>query len=381
MSDKRSKKYTNLKVEGNRLYRKHLKDQKSLQESKRTIVLAKKEEKDEEQSVPDQPSKPEQPKLLTKPKCDTQPVPITIAAREGSDSSQLSSSPTQKNVSITKELLAPTVVEQSVQRTLKLLQPMDIITNHYHLNTSAFSYLNDLNVNFFVVGIIGCQGTGKSTLLNLLCPMHKDVDVQEFYFKEKNGIFRTSPKDNSFSATPTTEGIQMYITDNRTIFLDCSPVLCNPYMKKDCVQSEIDDMKMLIFLMSVCHLLIVVQDELVNLNLLRLLHCAEMMKPNLDKEATEEYYPHVLFIKNMADSRDFSLDAKNQVDVMYKKFFQLSKLKIYCGNVANGQEKSSAKSVNYFTFPEIDMKRMYTLSICYAFLKCFPVQYKYKNVI
>jgi len=360
MSDKRSKKYINLKVEENRLYRNNLTDQKSLQESKRTIVLAKKEEKDEEQhSIPDQSSKPEQPKLLTKPK-PTQPVPITIAAREGSDSSHLSSSPTQKNVSITKELLAPTVVEQSVQRTLKLLQPIDIITNHYHLNTSAFGYLNDSNVNFFVVGIIGCQGAGKSTFLNLLCPIAKDVDVQQFYFKDKEGVFRTCPKDNSFSATPTTEGIQMYITGNRTILLDCSPVLCNPYMKKDCVQSEIDDLKMLIFLMSVCHLLIVVQDELVNLNLLRLLHCAEMMKPNLDKEATEEYYPHVMFIKNMADSRDFSLDAKNQVDVIYKKFFQLSKLKIHPGNMANGQEKSSVigKSVNYFAFPEIDIKRM-----------------------
>ena len=83
-----------------------------------------------------------------------------------------------------------------------------------------------------------------------------------------------------------------------------------------------------------------------------------MMKPNLDKETTEEYYPHVMFIKNMADSRDFSLDAKSHVDVMYKKFFQLSKLKIYPGHTVNGQEKSS-KSINYFVFPEIDIKREY----------------------
>lgn len=319
-------------------------------------MLAKKEEKDDEHSTADHPSKSDQPKLLTKPKSDTQPIPITIAAREGSENSHLSSSPTQKNVTLTKELLAPTV--ESAQKTLKLLQPIDIITNHYHLNTSALGYLNDVNDNFFVVGIIGGQGTGKSTFLNLLCPMAKDVDPKEFYFKDKNGIFRTHSKDQSFSATPTTEGIQMYITGNRTILLDCSPVLCNPYMKKDSVQSEIDDLKMLIFLMSVCHLLIVVQDEMANLNLLRLLQCAEMMKPNLDKETTEEYYPHVMFIKNMADSRDFSLDAKSQVDVMYKKFFQLSKLKIYPGHTVNGLEKST-KSINYFVFPEIDIKREY----------------------
>lgn len=321
-------------------------------------MLAKKEEKDEEHSVPDV-IKPEQPKLLTKPKCDTQPVPITIAAREGSENSHLSSSPTHKNVTLTKELLAPTpVVDQSVQKTLKLLQPIDIITNHYHLNTTALSYLNDVNDKFFVVGIIGGQGTGKSTFLNLLCPKVKDVDLKLFHFKDKKGIFRTNPKDQSFSATPTTEGIQMYITEDRTILLDCSPVLCNPYMKKESVQSEIDDLKMTIFLMSVCHLLIVVQDEIVNLNLLRLISCAEMMKPNLDKETTEEYYPHVMFVKNMADSRDFSLDAKSQVDMLYKKLFQLSKLKIYPGSAVNGHEKST-KSINHFVFPEVDIKREY----------------------
>lgn len=323
-------------------------------------MLAKKEDKDEEQ--PDHPSKSEQPKLLTKPKADTQtaPITITIAAREGSDSSHLSSSPTLKSVSLTKELLAPTAVEQSAPKSLKLLQPIDIITNHYHLNTTALGYLNDANDNFFVVGIIGGQGAGKSTFLNLLCPTVKDVDLKQFYFEEKNGIFRTQPKDQSFSATPTTEGIQMYITDNRTILLDCSPMLCNPYMKKDSVQSEIDDLKMLIFLMSVCHLLIVVQDEIVNLNLIRLLQCAEMMKPNLDKETTDEYHPHVMFIKNMADSRDFSLDAKSQVDLMYKQFFQLSKLKICPGSMVNGQDKST-RGTNYFAFPEIDIKREFRM--------------------
>lgn len=233
-------------------------------------------------------------------------------------------------------------------------QPIDIVTNHYHLNTTALSYLNEINDNFFVVGCIGGQGTGKSTFLNLLCPMDKNIDVQQFYFKEKNGTFRTQPKDQS-SASPTTEGIQMYITSNRTILLDCSPVLCNPYMKKECVQSEIDDLKMVIFLLSVCHLLIVVQDDPVNLNLLRLLQCAEMMKPNLDKEITEEYYPHVMFINNMAIPRDFSIDAKCQVDAMYRKFFQLSKLKIYPGNTNTGHQEKSTRSVNFFTFPDIDV--------------------------
>lgn len=320
-------------------------------------MLAKKEEKEEEHSASDHAVKSDQPKLLVKPRSDTQPVPITIAAREGSEN--LSSSPTHKNITLVKELLVPPTVDPPAEKSLKLLQPIDIITNHYNLSTAALSYLKDGNDNFFVVGIIGGQGTGKSTFLNLLCPIDKEVeDLSQHYFNEKNGTFRTHTRDQS-SATPTTEGIQMFITGNRTILLDCSPVLCNPYMKKDAVQSEIDDLKMLIFLLSVCHLLIVVQDDVVNLNFLRLLQCAEMMKPNLDKETSDEYYPNVMFIRNMAEPRDFSLAAKSQVDAMYKKFFQLSKLKISPGSTtAAGQEKS-ARSVNYFVFPEVDVKREY----------------------
>lgn len=90
-----------------------------------------------------------------------------------------------------------------------------------------------------------------------------------------------------------------------------------------------------------------------------------MMKPNLDKEITDEYYPHVMFIKNMAVPRDYSINAKDQVDAMYRKFFQLSKLKIYRGNVVVSQEKST-RSLNYFLFPVVDVKREFL-----PFLNCF----------
>ncbi len=172
--------------------------------------MTKKDDKDEEQSLSDQLCKTEQPKLLTKPK-QPETQPITIAAREGSENSILSSSPTQKSVTLAKELLGPAATEQSTEKALTLSQPIDIITNHYHLNAAALSYLNDTNDNFFVVGIIGGQGTGKSTFLNLLCPKDKDVDLKQFYFKEKNGVFPTQPKEQTFSATPTTEGKFLFL--------------------------------------------------------------------------------------------------------------------------------------------------------------------------
>lgn len=127
-------------------------------------------------------------------------------------------------------------------------------------------------------------------------------------------------------------------------------------------------------MMSVCHLLIVVQEDMLNGGLLRLLHCAELMKPNLDKDATtissglqqnEEYLPNVLFVKNMASTRDFQNSNVEKINRMYKFFFSRSKLRMCAGNHrpadddieeanANGSRRPSIqRNINFIVFPTI----------------------------
>lgn len=297
------------------------------------------------------------------------PPPISIATRESVASptpNKTVQSHPATNATV-KDLVAPVIIEQSVSQ-IRMTKPMSLVNDHFLLSTAPFDYLVDNNPNFFVVGVIGPQATGKSTLMNLLCPTDT-TGRQIQFFRNQDAAFATKRT----TVEPTTDGIHMYVTKDRTILLDCAPVLCNPY-KKDYVLNEIDDLKMVIFMMSVCHLLIVVQEDMMNGGMLRLLHCAELMKPSLDKDATtissglqqnEEYLPNVLFVKNMANTRDFQSVNVERINRMYKFFFSRSKLRMYAGNHrpaddiiedanADGARRPAIqRNINFIVFPTI----------------------------
>lgn len=194
--------------------------------------------------------------------------------------------------------------------------------------------------------------------MNVLCSKNVDANLST------EGIFQTRyTKECIFSSAPRTEGIEMYITEDRIIFLDCSPMLCNPY-KKDHVLNEIDDLKMLIFLFNVCHLLIVVQDDSINMNVIRLLLCAEMMKPNFDRI---EYCANVMFVKNWATTKDFSVDRHKETERLLKLMFKTSNINFFVGanrcgddeawsNVRSKNSSIEKLTVNLFEFPELSRK-------------------------
>lgn len=273
------------------------------------------------------------------------------------------------NVSANKELAAPTncTTEQPIQQPI-MEKPINIITDHYLLNSQAFDYIVESNTNFFVVGSIGVQGIGKSTLMNILCTNSINSNMKENVSNAPPpDTFQTrNIKERLYSSAPKTEGIEMYITKDRIIYLDCSPILCNPYKKYHAL-SEIDDLKMIIFLLSVCHLLIVVQDDCLNMNMNRLLLCAEMMKPNFDRK---EYTANVMFVKNMATIKDFTVESRIKTERIIKLLFKQSKLNIYPGYTRNNDDDAwtettmtnktspnKLNSVNFFMFPRFDEKK------------------------
>lgn len=230
-------------------------------------------------------------------------------------------------------------------RVTRMKRPMAIISDHYQIISNGFDHLVETNSDFFVVGIIGTQGCGKSSILNLLLD---DAPADGTHgasnpLKLANEVFKTrTTKEYTFSSMPATEGIQMFISRDRTIFLDCSAVLCNPY-KKDCILNELDDLKMLIFLLSVCHQLIVVSDNGLNMNYLRLIQCAENMK--MDADPNEKYLPNILFFRNKCSTADFLPEKKERVCALYREFFKESKLRIHGHHSAE---------LNIFYFPQVD---------------------------
>lgn len=348
------------------------------QEPRRPIILAKKEEKNDTPKILLKPKENEKEKKTASPQISiaarpshsdanqnpinnvsiehrNQPSKIASAFRDSKDSQQPSKEPQIQIAHIPQTILP------------QMNRPIPIISDHYQMPNLIQDYLIETNVDFFVVGCIGPLGSGKSSILNFLIDNNLeeyDGDIQTIndILKGKNGIFRTrSSGDAVFSNMPSTEGIQAYITKHRTIFLDCSPVLCNPY-KKDGILNELDDLKMLIFLLSICNLLIVVDDSGFNMHLMRLIQMAENMKVDLfEKDLNDfRFSPNILICKNKCQNRDFLAESQQRSIQLYKGFFNGSNLKL---TIPYANRKSDYSIVwnddeplNIFYFPMINDK-------------------------
>jgi translation initiation factor RLI1 len=86
----------------------------------------------------------------------------------------------------------------------------------YHVCEFRLKFLQD-QTDFLVVGIIGKQGVGKSTIMSLL-------SGNKFTDENRHMIFRPSAKDTRELAQHKTNGIQTFVTAERTILLDVQVV-------------------------------------------------------------------------------------------------------------------------------------------------------------
>lgn len=313
----------------------------------------------------------DKPKILLKSKEEKPqqvPVQISIASRPIADRENVAAADPKIQKSITStNATSSTQSSQDAKDAeaalVTMKRPVTIITDYYQINNQALEYMNETNAAFFVVGVIGTQGVGKSTILNILGAKQLNVDnIEEMLAQPTNSIFKMrNSNEATFSNMPVTEGVQMYITKDRTILLDCSPVFCNPY-KKDIVLNEIDDLKMMMFLLTVCQTLIVVEEGTsLNLSLIRLIQNAEKMKLDYDREPNDFYTPNLLFVKNKCTNRDFLASKKASVNLLYKYLFKNSKLKIgtdiyFDSSVTNAKSLKNRKA-NVVYLPLIDTTR------------------------
>ncbi|XP_075155239.1 protein SMG9 [Haematobia irritans] len=257
-----------------------------------------------------------------------------------------------------------------VEPVYQMSRPATVISSTGTVNVGTKKLLMKTNTDFFVVGVVGTQGVGKSTILNLLANEQQDYDYYRKVFVDEDSIFPTKLKANKCSARSRTESTHLFITSDRMILLDTPPVMVNAY-KKDMITNELDDLDGIITLMSVCHLVIVVQDDYFNLSFMNMLRFAELMKPSQDvKPFLHDYFPNVLFVKNRGKRLDFTPASKACQEQMLRAFFKDSKLRIFKGQtsetfqMSSNQQQISQKNkknrgielerdVNMFLFPEI----------------------------
>ncbi|XP_017470658.1 PREDICTED: protein SMG9 [Rhagoletis zephyria] len=351
-------------------------------DDKRPIILAKRNV-EEDSSARRNADVDVQPKILLKPRVDNKddtevaeasasaaPLKTIIVTR-----SEVAHSPGLSGVSpvTTKEQLQQhtpqtnanandtnTTTGQILEPLPQMTRPATVISSTGVINASTRKLLVKGNIDFLVVGVIGTQGVGKSTVLNLLASDDVNYDYYTKLFSEEDGFFPTKLKPHKCSARSRTESTHMYITADRLILLDSPPVMCNSY-RKDMTTNELDDLRQIISFLTICHLLIVVQDDYFNMNFVRLLQFAELMKPTHDnKPFVSDYFPNVLFVKNRAKRQDFVPSQKERMNRMLRALFKDSQLRIYVGQTAEQQKQKKTRTseaerqVNTFLLPEVD---------------------------
>lgn len=320
----------------------------------------------------------ERPKPASAPPAPEKPIVLMKAREEGKPSPTPESAslpPTAATAKIEKEGQRPTQPVYQIQNRgmgaaaanasgnvdpvvgqAKLLPPqkmkhsIKLVDEYMNWCDSAIEFLLD-QTDVLVVGILGFQGTGKSTMMSLLSANSPDDDQRSY-------VFRMQSQEVRERAGNQTSGIDFFISQERIIFLDTQPIL-SPAILDHLINNdrklppeynlphtyvEMQSLQIAAFLFTVCHLVIVVQDWFTDFNLYRFLQTAEMLKPSTPSPSHEssgssggdegiEYYPHIVFLQNKAGREDFCARTLKQMNMVVDKLMLHSHLR-YKGTVS-----------------------------------------------
>uniref|UniRef100_A0A8C2HXN0 Nonsense-mediated mRNA decay factor SMG9 n=1 Tax=Cyprinus carpio TaxID=7962 RepID=A0A8C2HXN0_CYPCA len=247
-----------------------------------------------------------------------------------------------------------------------------------HVHNSQVNHQRD-QPDMLVVGVIGLQGTGKSTIMSLLSANSPEEDQRAY-------VFRAQTQEIKERAGNQSSGIDFYITQERVIFLDTQPIL-SPSILDHLINNdrklppeynlphtyvEMQSLQITAFLFTVCHVVIVIQDWFTDINLYRFLQSAEMLKPSTPSASHDstsssgaddgsEYYPHIVFLQNKARREEFCPRNLKKMHMATDKLMAHSHLK-YKGtlsmldcNVFPGLNRDYLETeVNLFLLPMME---------------------------
>lgn len=217
-----------------------------------------------------------------------------------------------------------------------------LVEDNSRWNESGIEYLTE-QTDFLVVGVIGMQGVGKSTILSLL----GGNSPQDAY---RSYIFCPQTKEIREDGSHQTTGIDMFVSPERIIFLDAQAAL-GPAIMDDMVRFEkkfpieftsvenfveMQSLQIASFMMTVCHVVLFVQDWFTDVRFLKLVQTAEMLKPasasyegSSSQEDIPNYYPHAVFVLNKAGRDNFSPSEYRKMQRTLAAVFRSSKMKMH----------------------------------------------------
>uniref|UniRef100_A0A8C7RV78 Nonsense-mediated mRNA decay factor SMG9 n=1 Tax=Oncorhynchus mykiss TaxID=8022 RepID=A0A8C7RV78_ONCMY len=212
-----------------------------------------------------------------------------------------------------------------------------------------------------VVGVIGLQGTGKSTIMSLLSANAPEED-------QKGYVFRAQIQEIKERGGNQSTGIDFYITQERVIFLDTQPIL-SPSILDRLINNECKlppeynlphtyvEMQITAVLFTVCHVVILIQYWFTDINIYRFLQTAEMLKPSTPS-ASHDSTGSSVFLQNKSSRDEFCPRNLKNMHMAVDKLMAHSHLK-YKGtlsmldcNIFPGLDRDYLETeVNMFLLP------------------------------
>ncbi|KAH8280752.1 hypothetical protein KR054_009259 [Drosophila jambulina] len=239
----------------------------------------------------------------------------------------------------------------SLQEPPRMNRATPLVQANGIFNANARRLFHKTNTDFTVIGVLGGQCSGKSTLLNLLSAERSlDYDYyQHLLSPEADGcIFPTRHKNKPKEAPksvlrPRTESLQFFITRERHILLDTPPLLT---VAKEPDYLDLHSVAVMAQLLSVCHILILAFDGLA-VEQLRLIHAALRLRPRFPcKGYVPDHLPQVLFVRTRAQRQDFEPQQRERLDKKLTHLYGPTGLPIYRG-------RGEARTLNTFLLPEV----------------------------
>ncbi|VDM98339.1 unnamed protein product [Thelazia callipaeda] len=205
----------------------------------------------------------------------------------------------------------------SVEHSMGLMKAaVRLLSDAMDFTDVVADYLSTTNTNFTVIGIIGSQSSGKSTLLSMIAGNdHLDMYRHVIFVQKLHYAFRPASREAVETCRFQSQKINIYVTKSRLILLDCQSISSvsiltylistsmdanrssNSKISEFCrdfpaMTGEIESLCLTAFLLQVCHTIILSVDWFIDIDLIRHVRTAEMLRVT-----TTHYTPDVVKYK------------------------------------------------------------------------------------
>ncbi|KAI9255788.1 hypothetical protein BDA99DRAFT_517622 [Phascolomyces articulosus] len=275
-------------------------------------------------------------------------APVILERRDRTEVTE-STSTTTRNAENTDIRLAPKPNNASASTTPIPTQPESFSNLTGTATTSFFGKQGKVpsevahkllgeSPGHFVVGVVGQQGVGKSTVLS-------------WFTQEPSNAFPIESPESVAYSRHQTSGIDILISPERTILLDTEPLLSSSVLDETLragsmdglhpeVWLEMESLYNLVFMLSICNVVLVVSEgSEIDHAMVKLLRRATMVKFNIpdfplippasfgQAQVDTNYYPDIVFVCNKCRDWEFQWRKYADMQVILHEAFMDSNLK------------------------------------------------------